>query len=317
MGVLAPYDEAAISKNSAVIVARLSDRLARWLRRSSVGSRMSFPDFGTIPASWNSSGRAWKTTSTRCSMPCVMRSRSKRRTAHGGSGVRAPDGTARGADECAGAGYRLGHELVLEFARDETGEAGTDPRMSLAVFERVTAVTFRYVDWISQEVVGQYEQSVKDGSSTATACARCALRGARSERCRPRRDHLGDPLSDAQNPSWRRPVVARGDDARRRIDPLERILRELTESLQAQGSSLFVAADRVSAWGWIPLHPPPLKRLSQHSAVRRQRQRPSVNCARVAVAGSGRVPSLAQASSARAGCGDCGRSRSGIGDRRL
>ena len=51
--------------------------------------------------------------------------------------------------------YRLGHEIVLEFARDEIGDAGLDPRMSLAVFERMTAVTFRYVDWISQEVVGR------------------------------------------------------------------------------------------------------------------------------------------------------------------
>jgi hypothetical protein len=53
--------------------------------------------------------------------------------------------------------YRLGHEIVLEFARDVIAKAGMEPRMSLAVFERVTAVTFRYVDWISQEVVGQYE----------------------------------------------------------------------------------------------------------------------------------------------------------------
>ncbi|MEV6334745.1 hypothetical protein AB0M12_08505 [Nocardia vinacea] len=34
---------------------------------------------------------------------------------------------------------------------------------------------------------------------------------------------------------------------------LERFLRVLAESLPTQGSALFVAADRVSGWGWIPL----------------------------------------------------------------
>ena len=54
--------------------------------------------------------------------------------------------------------YRLGHELILNFARNEINDAKLDPRMSLAVFERMTAVTFRYVDWISQEVVVEYER---------------------------------------------------------------------------------------------------------------------------------------------------------------
>ena len=59
-----------------------------------------------------------------------------------------------------------------------------------------------------------------------------------------RRIHLGLFL-------WLPEETTQGDELVR----LERFLRELTESLQTQGSSLFVAADRVSAWGWIPLHP--------------------------------------------------------------
>jgi DNA-binding PucR family transcriptional regulator len=35
----------------------------------------------------------------------------------------------------------------------------------------------------------------------------------------------------------------------------ERFLRELGESLATQNSPLFVAADKVSGWGWIPLQP--------------------------------------------------------------
>jgi DNA-binding PucR family transcriptional regulator len=57
-----------------------------------------------------------------------------------------------------------------------------------------------------------------------------------------RRIHLGVVL-------WC-PEATPGDELAR----LERFLQELTESLQAQGNSLFIAADRVSAWGWIPLN---------------------------------------------------------------
>ena len=103
--------------------------------------------------------------------------------------------------------YRLGHEIVLEFARDEIADAGMDPRMSLAVFERVTAVTFRYVDWISQEVVVEYEQE-RDRW----------LENRNSERAMRVREVLiatevdldaityGDPISNAQNPSRCRPL---------------------------------------------------------------------------------------------------------------
>lgn len=152
--------------------------------------------------------------------------------------------------------YRLGHELVLEFARDAIGDARLDPRMSLAVFERMTAVTFRYVDWISQEVVVEYEHErerwLEHRNSVRAMRVREVLVATdvdldtiTSAISYPmRRIHLGVVL-------WLPEETTPGDELAR----LERFLRELTESLQAQGSSLFVAADRVSAWGWIPLQP--------------------------------------------------------------
>ena len=153
--------------------------------------------------------------------------------------------------------YRLGHELLLEFGRDEITDAGLDPRMSLAVFERMTAETFRYVDWISQEVVVEYERERErwlEQPQQRTGGAR--PRGARSDRRRSRRDNRPRfaircagfiSASSCGCPSRRH--RATNSSAWRGF------LRELTESLQTQGSSLFVAADRVSAWGWIPLHP--------------------------------------------------------------
>jgi DNA-binding PucR family transcriptional regulator len=128
--------------------------------------------------------------------------------------------------------------------------------MSLAVFERMTAVTFRYVDWISQEVVVEYEHErerwLEHRNSVRAMRVREVLVATdvdldtiTSAISYPmRRIHLGVVL-------WLPEETTPGDELAR----LERFLRELTESLQAQGSSLFVAADRVSAWGWIPLQP--------------------------------------------------------------
>ncbi len=53
--------------------------------------------------------------------------------------------------------YRLGHALVLDVAADEIGTAALDPRTSLALYGRITSMTFGYIDWISQQVVGVYE----------------------------------------------------------------------------------------------------------------------------------------------------------------
>ena len=257
MGVLAPYDEAAISKNSAVIVARLSDRL------SEVAEAIQRRLANVIPELWDDSGVVELLgASVENNVDTVFHAL---RYEIPIANIEPPTAALEYARRMAQRGvpmnalvraYRLGHEIVLEFARDEIAQAGMDPRMSLAVFERVTAVTFRYVDWISQEVVGQYEQErdrwLEHRNSLRAMRVREVLAASDVDldaitsviRYPMRRIHLGVVL-------WLPEGTTPGDELAR----LERFLRELTESLQAQGSSLFVAADRVSAWGWIPLQP--------------------------------------------------------------
>ena len=255
MGARARYDEAAISENSAAIVARLSDRLDEVT--GAIQRRLAT----VIPELWDDSrvvellGASIESNvdtvfhAVRYEIPI--------------ENIEPPTAALEYARRMAQRGvpmnalvraYRLGHEIVLEFARDEIADAGLDPRMSLAVFERVTAVTFRYVDWISQEVVAEYEQArdrwLENRNSERAMRIREVLVATEVDldaittaiRYPMRRIHLGVVL-------WLPEESAPGDELAR----LERFLRELAESLQAQGSSLFVAADRVSAWGWIPL----------------------------------------------------------------
>jgi DNA-binding PucR family transcriptional regulator len=255
MSVLARYDEAAISENSAVIVARLSDRLGEVSQ--AIQRRLAT----VIPELWDDSGVGELLgASVDTNVDTVFQAL---RYEIPMENIEPPTAALEYARRMAQRGvpmnalvraYRLGHEIVLEFARAEIAEAGMDPRMSLAVFERVTAVTFRYVDWISQEVVGQYEHErdrwLEHRNSVRAMRVREVLVATDVDldaitaviRYPMRRIHLGVVL-------WLSEQAAPSDDLAR----LERFLREIAESLPAQGNSLFVAADRVSAWGWIPL----------------------------------------------------------------
>ena len=256
MGAPARYDDAAISENSAVILARLSERLGEVTRAIQQRLIADVPELRDDSALVELLGASvegnvdtvfhalrYQIPIDKIEPPTAALEYSRRMAQRGvpmNPLVRA---------------YRLGHELLLEFGRDEITDAGLDPRMSLAVFERMTAQTFRYVDWISQEVVVEYERERErwlDNRNSARAVRVREVLAATDVdldaitaaiRYPMRRIHLGLVL-------WLPEQTAQGDELVR----LEGFLRELTESLQTQGSPLFVAADRVSGWGWIPLN---------------------------------------------------------------
>ena len=257
MGAPARYDDAAISENSAVVLSRLSERLGEITRAIQQRLIADVPELrddsalvellgasvgGNVDTVFH--GLRYQIPIDKMKPPTAAMEYSRRMAQRGvpmNPLVRA---------------YRLGHELLLEFGRDEITDAGLDPRMSLAVFERMTAETFRYVDWISQEVVVEYERERErwlDNRNSARAVRVREVLAATDVdldaitaaiRYPMRRIHLGLVL-------WLPEQTAQGDELVR----LEGFLRELTESLQTQGSPLFVAADRVSGWGWIPLDP--------------------------------------------------------------
>ncbi|MDF3341086.1 helix-turn-helix domain-containing protein [Mycolicibacterium septicum] len=154
--------------------------------------------------------------------------------------------------------YRLGHSLVIDAASDEVNAAGLDARIGLAVFERITSVSFRYIDWISQQVVVVYEEE-RDRWLTNQNSAR-ALR-VREVLEAPASAPASDP--EALTAALRYPVQrthlaivlwwpadSEHEDG---LGRLEAVLREIADAVGPQGSPLFVAADRNTGWGWIPL----------------------------------------------------------------
>src|ERR1700758_5501195 len=54
--------------------------------------------------------------------------------------------------------YRLGHQAALTVALEEIRASNLDPKLRLDVFELMAAVSFEYIDWISQQVVATYQE---------------------------------------------------------------------------------------------------------------------------------------------------------------
>lgn len=158
--------------------------------------------------------------------------------------------------------YRIGHALVLDVAGEEINRAGFAPETSLAIFERMTSVTFRYIDWISQQVVAVYEDErdrwLANRNSTQALRVREVLSGNDSDpeavtaaiRYPMRRQHLAVvlwwPGEDKQSVGR----AAAHDDA---LAKLEQFLRAAADHVGTQGSPLFLAADQRTGWGWLPL----------------------------------------------------------------
>lgn len=153
--------------------------------------------------------------------------------------------------------YRLGHALVIDAAAEEVNAAGLEARIALAVFERITTVSFRYIDWISQQVVVVYEEE-RDRWLANQNSAR-VLR-VREILATPLAASVGD--ADALTAALRYPMQRThmalvlwwsADVENDGLDRLEVLLRDLAEAVAALGGPLFVAADRNTGWGWIPL----------------------------------------------------------------
>lgn len=150
--------------------------------------------------------------------------------------------------------YRLGQQLVLSWAFEEIARDEEDPHVSYAAAQGFAELTFRYVDSISEQVVGEYEaerekwlanrntvraavlKELVAGDAVDVAAAEAAL-GYRL-----RQHHLGVLM-------WTVDLASSAGALRQ----LERVLLQLGKATGASGQPLFFPTDRTTAWGWIPL----------------------------------------------------------------
>jgi hypothetical protein len=149
--------------------------------------------------------------------------------------------------------YRLGHRAALDVVLDEIRACELDPKLSLDVYEQMAAVSFAYIDLISQRVLATYQDErdrwLGNRNTLRTLQVRELLAG-------------GDVDVDAVTLAIRYPLrrvhvaivtwCGESTDGGE-LDTMERFVHRLAESVGAQESPLFISTDRVTGWAWIPL----------------------------------------------------------------
>lgn len=150
--------------------------------------------------------------------------------------------------------YRIGQQLVVAWAFDELNRREPDPQVALEAGRRFTDLTFRYIDTISEQVVGEYESERErwlSNRNTVRAAtlqeliAGEALDAGVAEHAlgyRLRQHHLGVVL-------WSDNEKGATADLRQ----LERFLGAIARGVGSEGTPLFFPRDRTTAWGWVPL----------------------------------------------------------------
>jgi GGDEF-like domain/PucR C-terminal helix-turn-helix domain len=150
--------------------------------------------------------------------------------------------------------YRLGQRRINELIFAELRAIDIPESMRVAVIEAITGTMFEYIDWMSQQVVGVYEDErerwLENQNSLRALRVREILSATKtidvdaattSIRYPLRWHHLGLVM-------WYSDPGTEGDELAR----LQRFLRELGEAAAAAASPLFVAADQSCGWGWLP-----------------------------------------------------------------
>jgi DNA-binding PucR family transcriptional regulator len=149
--------------------------------------------------------------------------------------------------------YRLGHEALLNIVLDEIRAAKLEPQLSLDVFQQITTNSFRYIDWISHQVLltyqAEYDRLLENRNS---------MRALRVREVLDRTDIDLDAMSSAIRYPLRRIHLAlvvwcTGAGTGDELTTMERFVAELAESLGATELPLFIGADPVTGWAWIPL----------------------------------------------------------------
>lgn len=127
-----------------------------------------------------------------------------------------------------------------------------DATTRVAAIESITTTLFGYIDWISQQVVGVYEDERERWLENQNSVRALQVREVLA----------GGPIDvDAATTAIRYPLLrhhvalvlwypdqhADHDELAR----LQRVARELADAAGAEPSPLFVAADRTTGWVWL------------------------------------------------------------------
>ena len=150
--------------------------------------------------------------------------------------------------------YRLGQETATAWALERISEEEPDSRVAYAAGQGFVAIAFRYIDAVSEQVLtvyeGERERWLANRNTVRAEVLADLLEGERLDSTsaenalgyRLRQTHVGVLLWSTGDQR------AAGD-----LGDLERHLGRIARAMGSKGQPLFLAQDRATAWGWIPL----------------------------------------------------------------
>jgi DNA-binding PucR family transcriptional regulator len=247
-------DDALVAKSAALIVGRLDDRLPELTRAI---QELLFSELSEIGGDGELLGLLYDAVEGNLNtfFPAIR---------HGISIDHVEPPTAaleharrmaqRGVDaDALVRGYRLGHQAVVGIVLDEIRAAQLDTQLGFDVFERITSTSFRYIDRVSRLVLTAYlnerDRWLANQNRMRALRVRDVLEGS---------DIDIDEVTNAIRYPLRRThlslIVWCGEsEPGNELVAMERFVAELATSLGTHERPLFIAADRVTGWAWIPL----------------------------------------------------------------
>jgi len=149
--------------------------------------------------------------------------------------------------------YRLGHQAVINLVLDEIRAADFDTQLTLDVFQQIASTSFLYIDRITQLALAAYQIERDRWLANQNRVRALRVReiiDAGEIDIDETSNVIGYPLRCLHLSA----VVWCGEsESGNELVVMERFINELGKSLGAQQRPLFVAADRVTGWAWIPL----------------------------------------------------------------
>jgi DNA-binding PucR family transcriptional regulator len=150
--------------------------------------------------------------------------------------------------------YRIGQRRLNELVFAEVQATDMKPPLRVGVLEKMSATMFTYIDWISQHVVEVYEDERDRWLENQNSIRAVRVREILAAKTPV---DVDDASSTIRYPlRWHHLAVVLwyprpGSDGNQ-LARLQRFLRELGQATGASANPLFVAADGVSGWGWLP-----------------------------------------------------------------
>ena len=155
--------------------------------------------------------------------------------------------------------YRLGQRQMNEVVFAEVRAIDIPESIRYTVIEAITRTLFEYMDWISQQVVAVYEDErerwLENQNSLRAVRVREVLAANKAVDADASSTSIRYPLRwhHLAVITWCPDEGTEGDE----LASLQRFVRELAQAAGADANPLFVAADRMCGYGWLPFRAEP------------------------------------------------------------